>query len=30
VGNEPANTVRTLSFKDYDKPVKIETPVVGQ
>jgi lipoprotein LprG len=28
VGTEPASTVRTLSFKDYDKPVKIETPVV--
>jgi lipoprotein LprG len=28
VGDEPANTVRTLSFQDYNKPVKIETPIV--
>jgi len=30
IGNEPATTVRTLNFQDYNKPVKIETPVVGQ
>jgi lipoprotein LprA len=30
VGNEPADTVRTLSFKDYNKAVSVETPVVGK
>ena len=27
VANEPADTVRTISFKDYNKQVKIETPI---
>jgi lipoprotein LprG len=30
VGNEPASTIRTLNFKDYDKPMKIETPAVSK
>ena len=30
VSNEPADTVRTISFKDYNKPVKLETPVLAK
>ncbi len=26
--NEPTNIVRTIGFKDYNQPVKIETPVI--
>jgi lipoprotein LprG len=30
IASEPADLVRTITFKDYTKEVKVETPVVGE